>query len=623
MENNEQNNVSVVNENQQEAPSVPLTQDTSGQTSESPLAADLPEASFLNSAEQSELAADSTSASEVVSGAEDSTAAVSANVQVPTETSENVKNAEQEKASGEEEPAAANSLKNEEVEGEAPLEGEAASAEGKSLEEGAESAAVAEVEAEPEEEIPPPLPSYKILENKRKIITRIRAKDPDSGIVVFFETFSKHYPADLEFLNTLFTELTRTNNYDTFYTLLQQVAIWYEDDKDYNELSENVTRLYIDNLVLKGNNNVFERNERLEIIRKNSRRSELELSKTLETDKILQSLSKKAIESFEQALVLDPENLPALNGAKNCYEFVGDFVKFEKTMETIESVLMKKSGIVEKLEKEEAKTKEEEAKDMSEQAFEQFQNDFTTITNLFIEEKDEEFIAFYEKIHNPNNPYTPLILLKARVMARMRKFKESDRLIEMAEKGNSHFPELNEAKTEIRKIKHALYKKAADYYLERALLKGITFGKPDFVKAKEALEKAMHFVTDDITMLDQYHTVLKYLKKDREAFKTKGIIYSIDPSYTTSFEQELSNRMCFIASFAFAEQPWLVDDFRWYRREFLLNSDFGKRLNCLYVTISPKVVQAMAPYRIGVYASRVLLLVPLLIIKLLQKCTKK
>lgn len=490
-------------------------------------------------------------------------------------------------------------------------------------EEAALEPAVEAEEPEPKEEIPPPLPDNKILENKRKIITRIKAKDLNSSNSLFFETFSSYYPADIEFLNTIYTELTRNNNYDAFYKLLKKITSWYEGNEEYDELSETATKLYIDNLVLQGNNNIFERNERLEITRKNSRRSDSEMSKSYETDKILQSLSSKAIECFEKALELDPENLPALNGAKNCYEFIDDYENFERVMRTIERVLMHKSGIVEKLEQDDAKLKEQEEREQSEQVFEQFQTEFTHITNLFIDEKNEEFLEFFEKIHNPATPYIPLILLKARVLARMRRFKESDRFIEIAEKSNSHFPELNEAKTEIRKVKHALYKKAADYYLERALLKGVTFGKADFVKAKEALEKAMHFVTDDINMLDQYHTVLKYLKQEREAFKTKGIIYSIDPEYTTSFEQELSNRMCFIASYAFVGQPQHVDVFRWYRREFLLNSDFGRRLNCLYVTLSPRVVRALAPYPVGVYLCRAILFLPLLMIKLLQKCIKR
>ncbi len=474
-------------------------------------------------------------------------------------------------------------------------------------------------EEEPEEEIPPPLPDFKILENKRIVITRTRAKDLDSAMAVFFDTFSIHYPADLEFLNTLYTELSRNNNYDFFYTLLVKIDDWYENNEEYAELRDNVTKLYIDNLVLIGNNNIFERNERLEVIRKNTRRKIGEDEKNYITDKIVQNLSTKAVEAFEQALALDPENLPALNGAKNCYEFMDNYEKFQEVMTTIEEILMRKSSIVQDIEKEKTEKKEPDDEELSQQAFEQFEKDFTIITNLFLDERNDEFLEFYEKMHNPENPYTPLLLLKARVMARLRRFKDSDRLIALAEKENSHFPELNEAKTEIRQLKHGLYQKAATYYLERAMLKGITFGKPDFLKAKEALEKAMRFIDNDITMLDQYHTVLKYLKEDQEAFKTKGIIYSIDPNYTTSFDQELSNRMCFIASFAFENEPYNVDVFRWFRSEYLLNSEFGSRLNTLYMNISPRVVKALTPYPAAAKIAKACLFLPLVIIKKLQK----
>lgn len=465
-------------------------------------------------------------------------------------------------------------------------------------------------------EIPPPLSGNKILENKRKIVTRTRAKDTGSAVSLFFDTFSSYYPADLEFLNTFFTELTRINDYECFYTIIQKTSEWYKDNDEYALLSSNVTKLYIDNLILQGNNFIFERNERIEHIKRNTRRGDVNRDKkNFDNDKLLGSFCERALEAFEKAYNLAPDSLPALNGLKNCYDFAGDFENLEKVLTAIEKLLMKKRGIV----VEETEVESAEAKQEAElAAFNQFHTEFTAITQLFNDERNDEFLEFFDEINNPERPYIPLILLKARVLARIRKFKESDELIKVAEKENSHFPELNEAKSEIKLIKHRLYRKAGTYYLERALHKGITFGKLEFFKAKEAIENAIYFVDDDIELYNQYYTVLKYLRLENEAFKIKGIIYSMDPSYTTSFDKQLNSKMCFIASYAYADEPNQVDLFRWFRREFLLSSQPGRAFNCFYIRHSPRLVKLAQKIPFSKLFFKTLLFLPLIAVKTLK-----
>lgn len=467
---------------------------------------------------------------------------------------------------------------------------------------------------------PEKLPDAKILDFKRKITNRVKSKDYANAKKLFFKAFNKHYPVEVEFLSSMYFDYSKTGDFALFYDLLDEIKSWYEDDNDFNQLMADVSRVYVDALILKGNNHVFERNERVEYIKKNYKQANdpAKAKQVFDDDKLLSNYSKQAFNCFEKASEIAPDNISALNGLKDCYEFSGDNSNYEAVLKKIEGILI--GGRIQAEKEEDKKESEEE---LAKKAYLEFQENMEKITNLFNEEKNEEFLEMYKKLFNPLNPYTPLVLLKARLMARMRKFKECDALIEQAEKDTTHLPAVNEAKKEIKELKSILYKKAAEYYLEKALEKGASFGQEDFSIAREALENIITPVTQDLDVYDMYYTVLKYLKDDSKAFEVKGIIYSIDPTYVTTFDKNSRSRLCFIASFAYEKTPIEVEYFRWFRREYLLNSYYGRLVNCLYVKLSPHLVHLAKKIKYSDIFFRAILYIPLSFIKLAKQITKK
>lgn len=468
---------------------------------------------------------------------------------------------------------------------------------------------------------PEKLPENKILDYKRKISNRVKSKDYINAKKILLKAFNKYYPVEVEFLGSMYFDYSKAGDFDAFYDLLMDIKDWYVNNEDFNHLLNEVTKIYLDTLILKGNNNIFERNERIEYIKKNYKQSNdpTKAKLALNDDKLLTNYAKQALSCFEKAHRISPEFIPALNGLKDCYDYFEDHENYEIVLKKIENVLI--SGRV-KTDEEDEKKKKEQEEELAKKAYLDFQANMEKITKLFNEEKNEEFLELFKELFNPSNPYTPLVLLKARVMARMRHFKESDALIEQAEKDTTHLPEVNEAKKEINELKNILYHKAAQYYLERALSKGSSFGQEDFNKAREALENIITPVTQDIDVFDMYYTVLKYLKDDSKAFEIKGIIYSLDPTYITSFDKSANSKLCFIASFAYSNQPADIERFRWLRREFLLNNSYGRLINCLYIRYSPYMVQLASKIKYSQYFFRALLFFPLNIIKILQRYYK-
>ena len=88
-------------------------------------------------------------------------------------------------------------------------------------------------------------------------------------------------------------------------------------------------------------------------------------------------------------------------------------------------------------------------------------------------------------------------------------------------------------------------------------------------------------------------STLKYLGEDDEAFRIKATIYSIRSNFQTTYDSSYNQTLCFIATYAFYDKPWIINDFRWFRREYLLNNKLGREINSLYVCLSSRVTKAL------------------------------
>lgn len=235
----------------------------------------------------------------------------------------------------------------------------------------------------------------------------------------------------------------------------------------------------------------------------------------------------------------------------------------------------------------------------------------------------EKILEEIESIAKEKPLDAKLFLFKARALANLKRFKEADKAVLIADSFKTDFVEVYETQKEITSIKYDLYLKAGDFYLKKGIELGACLGKSNFKNARMFFEKALEISLNDINLLDNVYSVYKYLGEDKKALTIKGAIYSLRPSYKTSYDMEYNKTLCFIATYAFCEYPVVVNHFRWFRREYLLTNELGKRLNSLYVLLSPKFTRAAIGKPVLRKLFQIALLFPLATISLFRMLKKE
>ena len=186
----------------------------------------------------------------------------------------------------------------------------------------------------------------------------------------------------------------------------------------------------------------------------------------------------------------------------------------------------------------------------------------------------------------------PLMILKIESLVALKKFKEADRAYEEADRQNTHLKELHdELANQVKEIKFKLLTKALDVYLRKGLELGKSLGEKHFKKARKCVRRALDIYPDNVELLDKLYTIYQYLGQTEEAFKVKARIYTLNSKFITAFDKESNTSLCFLATFAYDNNPAKLDIFRWFRREFLLTSKLGQKINSSYVKFSPKLLE--------------------------------
>lgn len=463
----------------------------------------------------------------------------------------------------------------------------------------------------------------KTLEAKRKIITLTRNNGYTDAIKLFHKFFSAENPAEVEFISSFFLELNRLNLFEAGYQLLADTAGWHQGDPDHLVLKENAAKLYVDSLVLSGNNALFEREEKHRQFEESLQRSDALSRERMraENEKILIVITRRALENFEKAREIEPGNAIALIGIQKCCLYLGETEKLAE----VEAAIAKKNQ-VRQTELFEKQTLEESR----ETNFSSFvprevdieESNFTEVKQLLAQKKYDDLIKKVDFLHLSHKISVPMLLLKIKALTELRRFKEVDTTIFECERQNANFEEVKDEKNNINELKYRLLTKASDIYLKKAVSLGPSLGNGHFQKARVSIQKALELNPENLELLDQLYTTLKYLGKDDEALRTKAAIYTLNKSFSTTFDTGSSSSLCFIASFAYADQPQNVDEFRWFRRELLLSSLFGRYLNSIYVKISPEITTRAAAYPLARPVFRILLSLPLFIVRILKYLMK-
>ncbi len=462
----------------------------------------------------------------------------------------------------------------------------------------------------------------KILEYKRRIITLMRSREHTSALKLYHKVFSAETPPDPEFLDSFYIDLNRASMYEVAYNILAEATNWHPDDDQVEELYKNAMGVYFDSLVLHGNNLLYERDDKESKFTESIKKADSLAREKMreENDKILATIVQKAMDTYQKALDLNDESIPALSGLMRCHQIQGANELVEELNSRIEELspsLRSREKNRQELDRE-AKLAEEEQKRQAARELELEESAIDDIKRLFDEKKYIDVIRQVDELHLSYRTTVTLLLLKARAYVELRRFKMADQILAEAEQHNRNINEVLEVKNNINETKYGILCKAADVYLHKALELGLSLGEGHFRRAQKCIVRALEFVPENLDMLDKLYTTQKYLGQRDESYKTKAMIYLLNKKYVTAFDRESSSSLCFIASYAYCGETQIINEFRWFRREFLLTSKLGMLLNSSYVRISPQITMAASKMRYARLVFRVILYPVRLLIGLLQ-----
>ena len=448
---------------------------------------------------------------------------------------------------------------------------------------------------------------------EKYILNLIRKKEVKEAFKAFHRYFSDTNPAELEYIKKIYLEISKQNLHEDNYNFLKEISGWYTDNADFDSIVENTTRIYVNSLLLKASNMLYERIVKKKSFDKSLQRHEASIKESLriQNEKQLSDLLLKSKETYKLAIQLSPNNSQAYKGLIEC-------CKLENNEKEEEEVLKKYNEIFNQKEKDEKTANDENNAVEATNKNSNLSEVFEKLSSLYTERKHLELLDEIAELEKNQNMNAELFILKAKALAELKRFKASNIALYHAKQLISSVRELEEAQNAISKIKFDLCMKAGNRYLKKGVQMGATLGKRNFELSMIYFNKAFSINPDNLDLLDNTYTALKYLDDKEKALKIKGFIYSLDPKFITSYEQQFNKTLCFIATFAYKEHPYIVNEFRWFRREFLLNNKIGKRINSLYVLISPRITKLANDNKYLKLLFQIILFLPLIAVELLK-----
>jgi len=422
----------------------------------------------------------------------------------------------------------------------------------------------------------------KTPEIKKKILTHIKGRENSQALKLFHKHFSQDFPPDPQFVINIFTELNRLDQIEAGYRFVEEVAPWMPEEGEIQELRSTALKIFFDRLLVTGNKLLTEREDKANKFHDSLKKTD-SLSKEKvkeENEKILLSITQRALDSFQQAYEINSDSMVAITGLFRCYQILND----EENVKRFKTILEEKNPLRYGGEEHE----EAEKSSISAREFDIEDANLNEVKALYEKNLYREVIQKVDFLHLTHRISVPLLLFKAESLAALKRFKEADKVLFEAEKTNVCLKEVRELKNNLCELKYGLLSNAGEVYLKKALELGPSLGDSHFRKARICLRKALEIFPENIDLLDQQYTVLRYLKQDEEAFKTKAMIYLLNNRFIPSFDREGTNTLCFIATYAYKGKIREIETFRWFRREYLLPCNAGRIFNCYYVKYGSK-----------------------------------
>lgn len=453
----------------------------------------------------------------------------------------------------------------------------------------------------------------KILEAKKRIIAHIRGRENAQALKLFHKYFSAETPPDPQYVINIYTEFNKLDQIELGFRFVEEVAPWIPEEAEVQELRSTALKIYFDRMLVHGNKLLSDREDRANKFQESLKRTD-SLSKEKvkeENEKILFNITQKALDNFRRAYEINSDSMGAITGLYRCYKILNDIENISR----FQTILEEKNPLIYGNKEHELAEKES----ISAQEFDIEEFNLNEVKNLYEKNKYEQVIQRVDFLHLTHKISVPLLLLKAESLAALKRFKEADKVIFEAEKLNVCLKEVRELKNNLYELKYDLLSRAGEVYLRKALELGPSLGEEHFKKARICLTKALEIFPDNIDLLDQQYTVLRYLKDDEGAFKTKAMIYLLNNRFIPTFDREGTNTLCFIATYAYEGAILEIEIFRWFRREFLLPFSFGRLLNCWYVRISSRLTARLKEFKVSPLFFRILFFPVLSLLKILKK----
>ena len=460
-------------------------------------------------------------------------------------------------------------------------------------------------------------PAGKIVEVKKRILNHIKGRETGPALKLFHKHFNNENPPDPQFVINAYNEFNRIDQIELGFRFVEEIAPWIPEESDVQELRSNALKIYFDSLLVKGNRLLTEREDKANNFHESLKRTD-SLSKDKvaeENEKILLHVTTTALESFKRAYEINSDSMGAITGLYRCYKILGD----EPNISRFQTILEEKNPLIYGSKEQEKAEKES----ISAQEFDIEEFNLNEVKTLYEKNNYVEVISRVDFLHLTHKISVPLLLLKAESLASLKRFKEADKVVFEAEKYSTCIKEVRELKNNLYELKYGLLSNAGSVYLKKALELGPSLGDSHFKKARICLRKALEIFPDNIELLDQQYTVLRYLKQDEEAFKTKALIYLLNNQFIPSFDREGTNTLCFIATYAYEGSIREIEVFRWFRREFLLPYKLGRHLNCCYVKYSSRLTEKLKKADVSPLIFRILLFPVLSGIRLLKNYFEK
>ncbi|MBF0546078.1 MAG: hypothetical protein HQM08_16660 [Candidatus Riflebacteria bacterium] len=327
-----------------------------------------------------------------------------------------------------------------------------------------------------------------------------------------------------------------------------------------------------------------------------------------ENERVFRNMVESALEKFKEALKFKPTDIRTLRRMQFCYEQLEQSEEVEKILRRVAEIeLGPTEGLVEDETKAIEIPKIESEEDIRQRKLEELQAESERFHKMEAEGKIDELIPELKNFLLKEQDFQEGRVLLAKIYLDRKEYFLCQRMIDWVLHVDPRFKPGVELQKRFQEQRLGLLKRGANSFLSKALLLGTYHGLPWFQKAEKCLSQALEIVPNDVEILDNLHLVYSYMGNIAEATRMRGRLLLEAPDFKPTWDKEMEKSHCFLAGYAYSEEPDSLNLFRKFRKNFLLNNFLGSKFNFFYLSLSPSLISIAKRYKIPPLAFRAFL----------------